>query len=56
VTVEVKEPVKVGTPEFDELMNFLDRRAKEGEEGDKTRKSTLKAVILPNKEIWVLPY
>jgi hypothetical protein len=49
--IEVKEPVKVGTDKYRELMEVLDARLREG-----GAKSTLKVVVLPNKEIRVLPY
>jgi hypothetical protein len=51
-TLSMKGPIKLGSAECNILLKFLDARAKEGgKEG-----GTLKVGILPNKEIWVLPY
>jgi hypothetical protein len=50
-TLSMKGPVKLGSAECNILLKFLDARAEEG-----GNKGTLKVGILPNKEIWVLPY
>lgn len=47
-TFRAKEPIKLGTPEFNTLMYELSSR-KEGED------TTLNAVIMPDKTIWVQP-
>lgn len=44
------KPIKLATQRFKKLMELIDNRRKEG------RGTTLNVVILPNKEIWVLPY
>jgi hypothetical protein len=50
-TLSMTGPVKLGSDECKILLKFLDARIKEG-----GKEGTLKVVILPNKEIWVLPY
>jgi len=50
-TLFVKEPVLVGTDDWTVLMTFLENRAEEG-----GAESTLKVAIMPNKDIWALPY
>lgn len=49
--LSMKKSVKMGTNESTILVKFLEARTREG-----GKESTLKAVVLPNKEIWVLPY
>ena len=50
-TLFVKEPVLVGTDDWIALMTFLENRAEEG-----GAESTLKVAVMPNKDIWALPY
>lgn len=50
-TLSMKEPVKLGSDECKVLLSFLEARTTEG-----GTEGTLKVAILPNKEIWVLPY
>ncbi len=62
----MKGPVKLGSAECEILLQFLDARREEKrnrkEEGERARREeeenagTLKVAVLPNKEVWVLPY
>ncbi len=49
MTFRAEKPIKLGATEFNRLMDELNRRREKGED------TTLNAVIMPDKSIWVLP-